>query len=231
MRIWPLLLLLASLSCATTQATGPRTYSESAQALYEQALAELASDDFEQAILLFEQVRSRYPYSSYAALAELGVADTQFKRGRYLEAIDIYQAFLRFHPAHPRLDYASFRIGESHAKTIPSSFFLFPPPSERDQTAVRATRGALQDFLHRYPESAYVPRAQELLQEVLAVLARHEWAAARFYAKRGRWRGAALRYQALLNDYPGLGFDEQAREGLEEAMRNVEAQEAEEEGR
>lgn len=227
MRIWPLLLLFVSLSCVTPQATGPRSYSESAQVLYEQALEELASDDFEQAIVLFEQVRSRYPYSSYAALAELGVADTQFKRGRYLEAIDMYQAFSRFHPAHPRLDYAAFRIGESHSRTIPSSFFLFPPPSERDQTAVRSTRQALQDFLQRHPESSYIPRAQELLDDVLRILARHEIVAARFYAKRGRWRGAALRYQTLLEQYAGLGFDQEAKDGLEEAMRKLEAQEAE----
>lgn len=222
MRFWHLLLLSSLLSCVTPQVVAPTTYTESAQALYEEALAELASDDFEQAIILFEQVRSRYPYSSYAALAELGVADTQFKRGRYLEAIDMYQAFLRFHPAHPRLDYASFRIGEAHHRTIPSSFFLFPPPSERDQTAVRATRAALQDFLNRYPDSEYVPRAEGLLDDVLQILARHELVAARFYAKRGKWQGAALRYQALLENFPGLGFDEEARQGLEEAMRKLE---------
>lgn len=218
MRFWMLAAFLLLLGCATTERSGPRTYRESAQALYEEGLEQLRSQNYEQAIATFEQVRSRYPYSSYAALAELAVADTQFERGHYLEAIDAYQAFTRFHPTHPRLDYAYFRIAESHYKTIPTWFFLFPPNSERDQTAVRSTLAAVEEFLDRYGgESEYVARAQRLRREVLEILARHELAVARFHEARQKWEGAALRYRYLLSHYPGVGFDEEATLGLAHA--------------
>src|SRR5690606_32176611 len=106
---WPLVAILLW-SCATAGERAPSTYTESAQVLYEQGLDRLDSQNFEQAIVIFEQVRTRFPYSSYAALAELAIADTQYARGRFLEAIDAYEAFVRFHPTHPRLDYAYFRI-------------------------------------------------------------------------------------------------------------------------
>lgn len=225
MRFWSIGVLLLTFACATTEATGPRSYTESAQALYEEGLGKLEAEDYEGAIVIFEQVRSRFPYSSYAALAELGVADTQFRRARYLEAIDAYEAFIRFHPTHARLDYASFRVGESHYNTIPSNFFLFPPASERDQTSVRSTRTALQAFLQRFPESQHGPRARDLLQEVLGVLARHELATAKFYARRGKWAGAAGRYRYLLRTYPGMGLDEEALTGLVESLLKLEERE------
>lgn len=216
MRFWPLVAILLW-GCATSGTRTPSTYTESAQALYERGLDHLDSQNYEQAIVVFEQVRTRFPYSSYAALAELSIADTQFERGRFLEAIDAYEAFARFHPTHSRLDYAYFRIAESHRRTLPSSFFLFPPTSERDQTSVRATLVAVQNFLQRFEESEYVPRAREIQVEVIQILARHELAVARFHEKRGKWDGAAGRYRYLLSRFPGAGYDVEATLGLANA--------------
>jgi len=212
------LLALLLAGCATKRAA-PTTYAESAQEAYEVALEDLESQNYEQAISGFEQVRTKYPYSSYAALAELRIADAEFGRGRWLEAIDSYQAFVKFHPGHEQLDWAWFRIGESHYKAIPSGFFIFPSPSERDQTEVRAARTSLADFLSRYPQSAYAPQAREELREVVGLLAGHELQVARFYASRERWTGAAWRYERVLRDFPGSGFDAEATFGLADALR------------
>ncbi|HEY0839998.1 MAG TPA: outer membrane protein assembly factor BamD, partial [Vulgatibacter sp.] len=206
-------LALAVSGCGAKR-VGPVTYAESAQEAYEVALEDLESQNYEQAISGFEQVRTKYPYSSFAALAELRIADAEFGRGRWLEAIDSYQAFVKFHPAHEKLDWAWFRIGESHYRAIPSGFFIFPSPSERDQTEVRAARTSLADFLARYPQSEHAPMAQEKLSEVISLLARHELQVARFYASRERWTGAAWRYERVLRDYPGTGFDAEATFGL-----------------
>lgn len=221
MRVLPLLLLLALGACATSTQQGPRSYGEDAQASYERAMAELEAGDFEDAIALFEHVRSKYPYSSYASLAELRLADTQFNRGRWLEAVDAYQAFIRHHPTHPDLDWAWFRVGESHFRAAPSSTFIFPSPSERDQTQVRAARTALVDFLERFPQSPSAPRARELLEESIRILARHELVTARFYAARDKWEAAAARYEYLLRNYPRTGFDAEAAFGLVDAAEEL----------
>src|SRR5690606_24670791 len=100
----------------------------------------------------------------------------------------------------------AFRIGESHFEAIPSDFFLFPSPSERDITEVRAARTTLEDFIAAHPDSEHVPKARRLLDETLRILARHELVIGDFYASRGKWRGAAGRYETLLRTYPRLGF-------------------------
>ncbi|HLV60768.1 MAG TPA: outer membrane protein assembly factor BamD [Fredinandcohnia sp.] len=216
MRYWPVAAILLG-ACATTGTGAPTSYTESAQALYERGLDELDAHNYEQAIITFEQVRTRFPYSSYAALAELAIADTEFERGRYFEAIDAYEAFVRFHPTHPRLDYASYRIVEAHRHTLPSSFFIFPPVSERDPTTVLATLQAANAFLDRFSESEYAERARAIRREMLDILARHELAVARFHEKRGKWEGAAGRYRYLLSHYPGVGYDVEATLGLANA--------------
>lgn len=211
-------LLVFSAGCAAKR-VGEATYAESAQEAYEVALGDLESQNYEQAIAGFEQVRTKYPYSSFAALADLRIADAEFGRGRWLEAIDAYQAFVKFHPTHEKLDWAWFRIGQSHYKAIPSDFFIFPSPSERDQTEARAARTSLADYLSRFPKGENVPQAKEALGEVVDLLARHELEVANFYAKRERWTGAGWRYERVLHDFPDSRYEGDATLGLAKALR------------
>lgn len=226
------ILLTATLlgsSALTGCATGgvrPVSYTDSAQQLYQTGLDELEGGDYMQAIATFEQVRNRYPYSQYAALAELRTGDTEFARKRFLEAIDIYQTFVKLHPTHPDVDWAAFRVGASHYESIPSSFFLFPSPEERDVTESKAAARALEDFIAAYPQSQYVPEAKELLARSLSILAGHEMAMGDFYASREKWQGAAWRYEYLLRTYPRLGFDAEATFKLVHAYEKLEQPDA-----
>lgn len=216
--LWLAAVLAGLSSCASTGTPAPTSYSDSAQRLYEEGLEQLDGGDYMQAIQTFETVRTRFPYSSYAALAQLRIGDTEFKRGQYLAAVDVYQNFVRLHPTHPDVDWAAFRIGAAHYEAIPSDFFIFPPPSERDTTEARAAQSALEDFIAGYPESRYVDEARRMLREVLGLLARHELYVGDFYASRGKWRGAATRYETMLRTYPNVGYDEEATFKLVEAL-------------
>lgn len=211
--------------CATT-GSQEVSYSDGAQQLYQNGVEELEGGDHMQAIATFEQVRNRYPYSQYAALAELRTGDAEFARKRYLEAIDLYQTFVKLHPTHPDVDWAAFRVGESHFESIPSSFFLFPSPEERDTTETRAAARSLEDFIAAYPGSRHVPKAEKLRDRALEVLAGHEMAMGDFYASRKKWQGAAWRYDHLLRTYPKLGFDAEATFKLVRAYEELEQKDA-----
>lgn len=213
-------------ACATTGGGGPTSYTDDAQRLYAQGLEQADDGDYMLAIGTFEQVRNRFPYSSYAALAELRIADAEFDRGEFLAAIDAYNTFVKLRPTHPDVDWAAFRVGEAHYKAIPSDFFIFPSSSERDTTEARAARTTLDDFIAAYPDSKYVPRARELLDETLRILARHEIYVGDFYASRKRYRGAANRYESMLRNYPKLGFDGEATFKLVEMLRELGENEA-----
>ena len=93
---------------------GAVDYSVSAQRNYEKGLKELEDKDWLAASKYFQFIKSRFPYSKYAVLAELRLADAQFGAEQYIEAIDSYRLFIKFHPTHDMVanGYASFRIGE-----------------------------------------------------------------------------------------------------------------------
>ncbi len=201
---WVALLLVLS-GCASSRVsfTGEVRYGKSAEDDYKSGEEELKGHNFPEATKFFEHVKTKYPFSKFAALSELRLGDVKFDQERYVEAADAYQQFVRLHPSHERADYAAFRVGLSHWKDGPSDFALFPPSFEKDQAQVRDAVKALDEFVKKYPDSKHRPEAEKILARARAGLANHEWYVAEFYAKRGRWAGVAGRLEGLVKDYPG----------------------------
>ena len=85
----------------------------------------------------FEHVRTKYPFSKYAALSELRLADSKYLQSRFPEAAEAYTAFVTAHPTHEEADYAAYRAALSRYQDAPADFVLFPPAYEKDQKALR----------------------------------------------------------------------------------------------
>ena len=198
--------------CGAKTGSGSVDYSVSAQKNYEKGLKELEKKDWVAASKYFGFIKSRFPYSKYAVLAELRLADAEFGAEQYLEAIDSYRLFIKFHPTHEMVanGYASYRIGEAYYKQLPSDFWMFPPSHEKDQSATEDAQTELKAFLDKYPDSPYRERAKEILQAVGRRLADHEWYVARYYWDRGKPMGTVLRLRRLLERYRGVGYDQEA---------------------
>lgn len=199
-------------ACSAAQVTGAADYSVSAQQNYEKGLAELEEKDWVAAAKYFSFIKSRFPYSKYAVLAELRLADAEYGAGQHLQAIDSYKLFIKFHPTHEMVanGYAAFRIGEAYCQMLPGDVWILPPSYEKDQSATYDAARELQAFLKQYPDSSHVPRAKELLAKVSRRLARHEWYVANFYWKRAKPMGTVLRLRRLLDRYTGAGYDADA---------------------
>ena len=187
-------------------------YSVSARQNYDKGMDKLKDEEWTEAAKFFAFVKARFPYSKYAVLAELRLADALFGAGSYLEAVDAYKLFLKFHPTHEMVTngYAPFRIGEAYYKMLPDDWFLVPPSYEKDPSATLDAARELGSFLRKYPRSAYVPKAKEMYAKAAKSLASHEWYVARFYWDRDRPMGTVLRLRTLLDRYPGVGYDEEA---------------------
>ena len=67
---------------------------------------------FWRAISYFTFVKNRFPFSRYATLAELRIADAFFAQDKFADAADAYKLFIRFHPNHPEVTdgYAAYRV-------------------------------------------------------------------------------------------------------------------------
>jgi outer membrane protein assembly factor BamD len=183
---------------------------DDARSGYEKALLDFRRGDCLSAEPMFREVRQEFPYSRFAALAELRIGDCQFQNEAYPEAIQTYRQFVRIRPSHKEIPYARFRIAEAYYNQIPGGWFMTPPPSERDQSAARDALIQLRRFVVDYPDDSRVPKANELMEKCMGLLAAHELYVARFYLKRDAYRGVISRLKGLIAAYPGSGVEREA---------------------
>jgi outer membrane protein assembly factor BamD len=209
--------LLAASACAGASANiaGTVTYAKDAQGNFELGEKALKGHSYEDATAYFQYLKNKFPYSHFAPLAELRMADSNFEQEKYVEAVDAYKNFIKDHPTNKEVDYAGFRIGLSHYKDIPTDIFIVPPSYEKDQAQIKDAQTSLKDFLATYPDSTYVAKAKDMLADVRKRLARHELYVAEFYEKHGRPRAAAWRYEGLARDYPDTPFGADAKKAAD----------------
>ena len=205
-------------ACAETQtpaAAAPeqdsQAYGDSAARAYEVAMEDFREESCDNAIPKFKKVRREFSYSRYAALSELRVADCLLTQKKYPEAISAYRAFARTRPSHNEVPYAQFKIAVAYFNQIPSSFFLSPPPEERDQAATRDALRQIRRFILDYPEDVRVAEANTMAREALALLARHELYVAQFYLDHDHPQAAVARLISMLSTYAGSGIEGEGR--------------------
>jgi outer membrane protein assembly factor BamD len=198
--------LIAATGCKST----PPTFEEvpPAEELHAQGLAELKGKkilgffpwvNHGQAIETFQTIIDNYPYSDFAVLAELKIADAYFEDRKYEEALSYYRDFGDLHPQHPEVPYTIWRSALCHERRVHAP--------NRDQTATREAIVYLDRLLLKYPYSDYAAEGEDLWRELRQRLAEHVIGIGDFYRKRGEFESAAERYRMLLNEYPGLGND------------------------
>ena len=222
-KTWAALFAVVLGASACNKNTGVVNYSVSAQKNYESGDAALKADDWIAASKYFAFIKSRFPYSKYAVLAELRLADAEFGAEHYAEAVDSYRLFIKLHPTHENVvnGYANFRIGSAYFHMLPADFWLVPPSYEKDQGSTEDAGEEMKKFVAKFPDSPYRKDAQAILVEVGKRLAAHEWYVARFYWGREKPMGTVLRLRRLLDRYRGVGYDEEAMWLLGRAYQRV----------
>lgn len=210
----PLLSLLCLGATCETNTSGEGrsalSYGRDARGAYEAALLEFRDDDCLAAEPMFSAIRRDFPYSRFAALSELRLADCKMKAKEWAEAIAAYRQFVRFRPSHPEIAYARFRIAEAHFEQIPDEWLLSPPTHERDQGPTLEALRQLRRFVLDFPEDDRVAEAQPMIVKCLRFLAQHELYAARFYLRRDAYGAVILRLRTLLGSYDGSGLEAEA---------------------
>lgn len=196
--------------CATSKGgTKKLSYGQTAKANYEKGVHELEDENYPEAVRFFSFVKSRFPFSRYATMSELRMADALFKQEKYLAAVDAYKLFVSFHPTHPKVvdGYVGYRVCEAQIKQIPEDWFLIPPSHEKDQTATRQALSDLIGFMRTHHQSKYFKKVETIYRKCLKKLVAHELYVARFYLDRNRPKATIMRLEGVLKRYPDAGVD------------------------
>ncbi|EYF01609.1 outer membrane protein assembly factor BamD [Chondromyces apiculatus] len=184
-------------------------YTEDARRAYQEAMAAFRAREWEDARALFQDLQKIFPYSRYAKLAALRIADVDFELERFPEAVSAYREWIQNNRTDKDVAYARYRIGKALYEDI-NDGFLQPPTEERDQAVTLDAYKELRSFLRQFPRNRYSNEAAFMLEAVTGRLVRHELYVAHFYLKVDRFEAALARIDYALRSYPNSGLDPEA---------------------
>jgi outer membrane protein assembly factor BamD len=196
---------------------GSKKVDKPAQQLAVEGVQKMQQKDYGDALKAFQQLKERYPYSKYAILAELKVADAHFYKGQYAEAAIAYEEFARLHPRNEIIPYILYQIGMCH--------FLSFHSTDRDPEETRLAMDAFQRLIKAFPQSEYSQKAEKQLFECRKRLASHEFYVAQFYYRLERYQAAKVRLDKLTDSYAdateALGFEKDVKKMLAKCDKEV----------
>lgn len=199
------LCLLSVLSLGACAWMGPKE-EKPADELAREGIAAFNDGDYRDAIEAFEALKDWYPFSKFAILAELKIADAHYHLQAYDEAIQAYEEFENLHPRNEAIPYVIYQIGRSHFNQIDTV--------DRDQTATRKALATFNRLQANFPEDPYAVQAGEHIIECHRNLAGHEFYVGVFYYKSKHYKAARQRFNAVLTEHPDVGMHYRALQYL-----------------
>ena len=181
---------------------------KSAQELVWEGMDNYENGDYKDAIKNFEQLRDWYPFSKYAMLAELKIADSHYQLEQYDEAVFAYEEFERLHPNNEAIPYVIYQIGRSYFDRIATI--------DRDQTSTSKALEAFQRLQKQFPDDSYAHRAEDHINVCLKNLAGHEYVIGLFYYRTKHYKSALYRFNSVLSKYPDVGYHQLALKHIAE---------------
>jgi outer membrane protein assembly factor BamD len=184
----------------------------SAEKLYADAKADMASGGWNNAIKLLERVEGRAGGTLLAQQAQLDLAYSNWKAGEKATALSVLDRFIKLNPSSPGLDYALYLRGLVNFNDNIGFLASFSNQqlSERDQQAARDAYQSFKQLVEQFPDSKYTPDAQLRMDYTVNALADYEVHVARYYLRRGAYIAAANRAQQAVTTYPQTPAIEEA---------------------
>ena len=191
------------------------------EAIFEQAEGLYSEKNYQKARELFAFVYDSFPNDPLGHKAALRVADTFSVKNdvtSLTEARLRYRDFANRYPNDPDRDYALLMVGHTY-----SARKLRP---DRDLSDIQEALGAYQQLINLYPNSGYLPEAQGRMDDLLELLAQHEWLVASFYIRNKRFQGALWRLKYIQENYGNYSQIAAVNEKISEMESLLEEREA-----
>lgn len=175
---------------------------ESAQELVQNGVDYFEDGSYRKAIESFEKLRDWYPFSRYAILAELKIADAYFNLESYPDAIFAYESFEQLHPRNEAVPYVIYRIARSYFNQIDTI--------DRDQSNAAKALETYFRLIRQHPGDAYAAMAKSDMVACYQSLSGHELYVGLFYYKSKNYKAAKARFTAVVENYPDVGHHHEA---------------------
>jgi outer membrane protein assembly factor BamD len=165
--------------------------------LYDKAIADIEHSRFEIARITLNTLINTYDQSEFLAKAKLAVADSWYREGGsagLAQAEAEYKDFILFYPTMEEAPESQEKICLIHYKQMEKS--------DRDPSQALRADDECRQLIVQFPNSKFVPEAQQLLRNIQEALGDAEYRVGSFYFKRGDNPAAANRLTHLVDQYP-----------------------------
>ncbi len=174
---------------------GSSQMNKNAEQLAAEGASAFMNEDYKDAVKAYTDLKDWYPFSKYAILAELKIADAHFFLEQYDEAVIAYGSFEKMHPRNDAVPYVINQIGLCWFKQINTI--------DRDPTPAKNALAQFQRLLNQYPGNKYGKETGENIKICIDNIAGHELSVADFYYKTKEYKAALKRYEYIVEYFPG----------------------------
>ena len=184
-----------------------------AEELATRGMEEYEDGNYKKSIDYFQKLKDIYPFSKYAILAELKLGDAHYRIEQYEDAVFAYEEFEKLHPRNEAIPYVIYQIGRCYFDRVSTP--------DRDQTSARKALENFQRLQTQYPNDPYARSAADHIIACYKSLAGHEFGVGQFYFKSRHYKAALVRFRSVVQDYPDIGFHQQALEYIARCERRI----------
>jgi len=181
--------------------------------LMARGMEKMDKGQYKAAVESFQMIKDRYPYSKYAVLAELRMADALYRTEEYDAAFEAYDEFEKLHPKHKHIPYVIYQKGMCHFRQMRSN--------DREQSHTLRAKEEFERLIRRFPRDDYAHLARKNIRKCLIFLAEYELNVGHFYFKMGKYKAALARYDYIIKNYPDMGQYSEALEYISRCKQKL----------
>jgi outer membrane protein assembly factor BamD len=170
-----------------------------AHELAKNGMDEFTEKDYRKSIVYFEKLRDWYPFSKFAKLAELKIADGHYHLKEYDDAIFAYEEFEELHPNNEAIPYVIQQIGNCYFEQLDTI--------DRDQTPALKAIDTYERLIKNYPDD---PHSEDVLEKIGIChksLAENQFYIGHFYYRTKHYKSALARFHSITskwNEFPEI---------------------------
>lgn len=191
--LFALPIIFALAACGNKDNDSSEKPPESAEKLYDDAKAKIASQKYKEAAKDFEEVERQHPASPLAVSAQIMSGYSSYEAEDYDTAVATLERFTKLYPNNESTPYAYYLIALCYYEQISDV--------GRDQKITQLAMQALREVVRRFPESEYARDAKIKLDLTLDHLAGKEMQVGLYYLKRDDTLAAANRFRNVVENY------------------------------
>jgi len=183
------------------------------ESLYQAAVLELKKKQYNEALINFKDLNSKFPLSNEAVKSQMMMGFIEYINLNYDEAVFIFDRLISQYPSHKNIDYAYYMKAICFYEQIESE--------QLDGYFNYKSLDSFMQIINRFPKSEYLQDSNQKIIAVKENIAAKHMDIALFYLKRKKYLASMNRYNTVIKDYSKSKFTPEALHRLVEIYHTL----------